>query len=193
MGGFTPYGNNAAFSSASTVSVTLNAHESSDEIPLTTKKPVFNPHLNDPEAGAFEYQQWDESGHAVGFTGDPQLHAPRPRVPFGTTDRISGTLGTQYPTSPRADGRIPVRQGSRDSVEADVVPPVPLSLRAQHTAPSEPSGYTPYTPQPQSEPPMAGEAASYHPAASPAPGPMAAGIHPSTKYSPPPSYRTMHP
>lgn len=58
---------------------TFNPNPSDSDIPL-------QPY--DPEREAAGYgggpsslQQWDESGHAVGYAPDPRLHAPRPRAP----------------------------------------------------------------------------------------------------------------
>ena len=55
---------------------TFNPNPSDSDIPL-------RPYGSDPEPG-FEgstHQQWDESGHAIGYAPDPRLHAPRPRPP----------------------------------------------------------------------------------------------------------------
>ena len=78
-----------------------------------------------------QHQQWDAHGRAVGYSGDPRAAAPG-RIPTFRTDGGGGygadgrryerpgagaeEVGVEYPASPRADGRIPVRQMSNDSV-----------------------------------------------------------------------------
>jgi hypothetical protein len=55
---------------------TFNPNPSDSDIPL-------QPYGSDPDPG-FEgsnHQQWDETGHAIGYAPDPRLHAPRPRPP----------------------------------------------------------------------------------------------------------------
>jgi hypothetical protein len=55
---------------------TFNPNPSDSDIPL-------RPYGSDPDPG-FEgstHQQWDETGHAIGYAPDPRLHAPRPRPP----------------------------------------------------------------------------------------------------------------
>ncbi|KAL4250920.1 Golgi apparatus membrane protein TVP38 [Abortiporus biennis] len=65
-----PYGNSSVLDS--TTSVTFNPNESETTLPLTA---TFPP----PAEGA--YQQWDSQGRAVGYSGDPSLHSPRPQRP----------------------------------------------------------------------------------------------------------------
>ena len=80
-----------------------------------------------------QHQQWDAHGRAVGYAGDPRAAAPD-RIPTFRTEGGGGygadgrryepsgagagaeEVGVEYPASPRADGRIPVRQMSNDSV-----------------------------------------------------------------------------
>jgi hypothetical protein len=55
---------------------TFNPNPSDSDIPL-------RPYGSDPDPG-FEgstHQQWDDTGHAIGYAPDPRLHAPRPRPP----------------------------------------------------------------------------------------------------------------
>jgi hypothetical protein len=55
---------------------TFNPNPSDSDIPL-------RPYDSDANPG-FEgstHQQWDETGHAIGYAPDPRLHAPRPRPP----------------------------------------------------------------------------------------------------------------
>ncbi|THH14146.1 hypothetical protein EW146_g6147 [Bondarzewia mesenterica] len=118
------YRNTSAMSSDSN----FNPQSSSTDIPLHS-------HSSDPEA-QFGHQQWDPSGRAVGYSGDPRLHAPQARGPdriptFRTEggggysadgrrherpEQETDGVGVTYPISPRSDGRIPVRQASNDSV-----------------------------------------------------------------------------
>ncbi|KAA1467254.1 hypothetical protein DENSPDRAFT_832262 [Dentipellis sp. KUC8613] len=102
-----PYASTTTFGTTGTTS--FNPRGSDSDIPLTA--PGFN---SDPEAQQFEYQQWDANGRAVGYAGDPRLHAPQPQ--HAASGSVAG-LGVQYPTSPRGDGRLPVRQQSDDSME----------------------------------------------------------------------------
>ena len=80
--------------SASSVS-TLNPNPSDVDVPL-------RPYSSDPDAG-FEgstHQQWDETGHAIGYAPDPRLHAPRPRPPsFSPTTLYAPPNGAAAVTS----------------------------------------------------------------------------------------------
>lgn len=104
---FTPYSNNND-SNASTV---FNPHGSETDIPLTTS--------DQP------YQQWDSNGRAVGYAGDPRLHAPepqraqaRPLVFQETQPYGGGGIGTSYPQGgTNTGGRSPLRQESSDTVD----------------------------------------------------------------------------
>ena len=61
--------------SESTLSA-FNPNASDSEIPLQPYDPESEAGLGGPS-----HQQWDERGRAIGYTPDPRLHAPRPRVP----------------------------------------------------------------------------------------------------------------
>jgi len=57
-------------------SSTFNPNPSDSDIPLRS-------YGSDPDPGFEEstHQQWDETGHAIGYAPDPRLHAPHPRPP----------------------------------------------------------------------------------------------------------------
>ncbi|EGN97418.1 hypothetical protein SERLA73DRAFT_139624 [Serpula lacrymans var. lacrymans S7.3] len=97
---------------------------------------VFNPSeaeipLN-PSDAPYDapYQQWDDQGRAVGYTGDPQVYAPQPRRvdnPFGsggglTPSRTGSNAGqtntglAQPPPGAAEPARSPYRQESTDTV-----------------------------------------------------------------------------
>ena len=54
----------------------FNPNPSDSDIPLQPYDPEREAGFGGPS-----HQQWDESGHAVGYAPDPRLHAPRPRAP----------------------------------------------------------------------------------------------------------------
>ena len=56
---------------------TFNPNPSDSDIPLQP----YDPESEAGYGGGPSHQQWDESGHAVGYAPDPRLHAPRPRAP----------------------------------------------------------------------------------------------------------------
>ncbi|KAI0058586.1 hypothetical protein BV25DRAFT_1964418 [Artomyces pyxidatus] len=204
-----PYGNSAAFSSSSTVSIPFNPRGSESDIPL---RPY------DPESQEYTHQQWDASGRAVGYAGDPRLHAPRPERATGqripTLTERDTEVGVQYPTSPRVDGRIPVRQGSGDSWEnahAMQTPQQP-TYASQQLSYGPPAGPPPssqqYFPPPPPggrtlSPPPIQQYANYHPetlldgaslptppfggASSPRTAPVGAAGNAATYYAPPSS------
>lgn len=122
---FTPYGNSTNDSSNSVI---FNPQSSETDIPL-------NP-SDAPYDGAAPHQQWDKHGRAVGFTGDPRVHAPQPqraqnRVPTYRTEGGGGynasgqryddrETGTTYsPGNADVGGRSPLRQESGESVGWD--------------------------------------------------------------------------
>lgn len=131
----------------------------------------FNPSPN----GRQREQTWDENGRAVGYSGDPRLYAPQPQsaVPKFRAEspaNIAGVgagrrrrdeeEGVTYPISPRADGRIPVRQGSGESVavsdeeeDAYRYATQQLSPPQQPYQPQHRPFQPPTQPPPQSQPP----------------------------------------
>lgn len=66
-----PYTNSSTLESAS--SDTFNPNESATNVPLQPRGDLS------PTTGFSSYQQWDNQGHAVGYSGDPTLYAPRPQ------------------------------------------------------------------------------------------------------------------
>lgn len=54
----------------------FNPNPSDSDIPL---RPYGSE--RDPGFEELAHQRWDETGHAIGYTPDPRLHAPRPRPP----------------------------------------------------------------------------------------------------------------
>lgn len=109
---FMPYG----ISNNSSTSVVFNAQNSDSNIPL-------NPTSDLPYGTTDPHQRWDKNGRAIGFVGDPRLHAPAPRRPQGDGGYNGsydggGGIGTAYPqTNLEAGGRNLVRQESGDSAE----------------------------------------------------------------------------
>jgi hypothetical protein len=102
--GTSPYSNPDAFVSSQTVG--FNPRSSESHVPLTSG-----------EYG-MAYQKWDKDGHAVGYTGDPQLYGPQPqraiavgRMPI---KRDEDSEGYNYSHGVR-HGRSPVQQESDDS------------------------------------------------------------------------------
>ena len=66
-----PYTESSTLESAT--SGTFNPNKSATNVPL-------QPHGDlSPTAELSSYQQWDNQGHAVGYSGDPTLYAPRPQ------------------------------------------------------------------------------------------------------------------
>jgi uncharacterized membrane protein YdjX (TVP38/TMEM64 family) len=54
----------------------FNPNPSDSDIPLRPYGSERDPGFEGPA-----HQQWDETGHAIGYAPDPRLHAPRPRPP----------------------------------------------------------------------------------------------------------------
>jgi hypothetical protein len=54
----------------------FNPNPSDSDIPLQPYGSERDPGFEEPA-----HQRWDETGHAIGYTPDPRLHAPRPRPP----------------------------------------------------------------------------------------------------------------
>lgn len=75
----------------STASVPFNANVSEAELPLTAN---FNGGFN----GGSNYQQWDASGHAVGYAPDPTLYAPQPQRPGGQLPLAGSQPGSSRPS-----------------------------------------------------------------------------------------------
>jgi hypothetical protein len=140
---FLPYANRDA--SVSSQSVGFNPRSSDSHVPLTAG-----------EYGTASYQKWDKDGHAVGYSGDPQLYGPQPqrangafavgRMPIKDSEGYNYSHGVRY-------GRSPVRQKSDDSHDGSETelaynisptgiprPPSSTSEVYFHQPPSVPSG-----------------------------------------------------
>ncbi|KAH9010091.1 hypothetical protein EDB83DRAFT_2530937 [Lactarius deliciosus] len=100
----------------------------------------------DPERDAYggpsnQRQQWDEMGRAIGYSPDPRLHAPRPRLPSFSPSALyaspaaaaaatnARTPKTARPQDPApAPGTYTLRASSPDLVSS--FPPPPQSPRS---------------------------------------------------------------
>ena len=174
-----PYGNSSVLQS--TASVSYNPNVSEAELPLTAN---FN--------GGPGYQQWDQSGHAVGYAPDPLLYAPQPqrpvqRLPLGS--QPGSATPSKAPTPATSDGR---RQPSRQNTDSswDARPHVGGSEAIRMT--TSPPRHDAYAaspspvrlpPPPQAAQPQTAAAAYMQP-----PPPVhSAGTSPSPSYSPVPA------
>ncbi|KAN0133420.1 SNARE associated Golgi domain containing protein [Lactarius tabidus] len=86
----------------STTLSTFNPNPSDSDIPLQP----YDPESEAGYGGGPSHQQWDESGHAVGYAPDPRLHAPRPRAPTFSP--------TALYTSPSAAAAVTASQDAED-------------------------------------------------------------------------------
>jgi len=181
-----------------------------DLMPYTNKDAVdsntaFNPQMSDsdiPLTGDL-YQRWDKDGRAVGYAGDPQLHAPQPKHASLSPERIAaGNYVDRYPddveatgehrTGGSSTGKSSSRQDSVDSIgwdmrDAGSQPLHPLSSD-RGGSPSQVPGRTNYTHTPEATD-------SYYSAQSDAYSGMGSETNPTAlgrrAFSPPPpSYRT---
>lgn len=203
--GPTYYNNNE-----STVSA-FNPNPSDSDIPLQPYDPEREVSFGRPR-----HQQWDEMGHAIGYTPDPRLHAPRPRPPsFGPSALYA---------SPAAAAAVTATQDTEDEwtnahTPKTARPPDAPAATGTYIPRSSPSSYTPDPvpavsfPPPQSphsvtrrtrSPPQSadGQYVTYHPEhLTDISGAAAQSQHPYSStgfgseppppraFSPPPSYR----
>ncbi|KAF8260064.1 snare associated Golgi protein-domain-containing protein [Lactarius quietus] len=117
---------------------TFNPNPSDSDIPL-------QPYDQDREAGfgGPSHQQWDESGHAIGYAPDPRLHAPRPRPPSFSP--------TALYTSPAAAAAVTASQDPEDDEWTNARSP--STARAPDPAPIPvPTSTTTYSPRAASSP-----------------------------------------
>ncbi|TCD63005.1 Tlg2-vesicle protein [Steccherinum ochraceum] len=93
-----PYGNGAY--------ATFNPNASESDLPLNPKSD-----------GVHEHQQWDSSGRAVGYAGDPSLYAPQPQraKPFGSNAAASSSNVQLAPPSSAPRFSSPQRQDTAQS------------------------------------------------------------------------------
>lgn len=98
----------------STTDIPFDPRSSDSELPLTAN------FAKDPSDSS--YQQWDNSGRAVGYAPDPTLYAPQPRklarVPTAGSSQASSKTSSPAPyMSERNDGyrTMPVRQNTSSS------------------------------------------------------------------------------
>ncbi|KIP11042.1 hypothetical protein PHLGIDRAFT_100340 [Phlebiopsis gigantea 11061_1 CR5-6] len=147
----TPYGNSSVLQS--TADVPFGGRTSDSELPLTAN-------FNDSS-----YQQWDSQGRAVGYSGDPTLHAPQPRKParVPTGQGSSSSSNSPVPLMSQHGGQ-PIRQNTGGStaswdVQGQLGGPNSYQMsRPQYSDPysnAAPSRSTQYQQQySQSPPPM---------------------------------------
>lgn len=89
--------------------IDFNARKSESELPLTAT--FHNP----------GYQQWDNTGRAVGYAPDPMLYAPRPQRPtrVGSPSNVYNSSGQSSvnptPVTGATAGAQPVRQNTNSS------------------------------------------------------------------------------
>jgi len=186
--------------SASTV-LTFNPNPSDSDIPL-------RPYGSDPDAG-FEgstHQQWDETGHAIGYAPDPRLHAPRPRPPsFSPTTLYAPPDGAAAVTSsirPEPEDEWPNAETPKTARPSEIMPnprleyPPSAPGEHTHTSPSStsyhpPSQGLPYPGRTLSPPSSATSQYAVHRpehfASSPISGKAGAGTGLALQYSPPDS------
>ncbi|KAI9434359.1 snare associated Golgi protein-domain-containing protein [Lactarius indigo] len=199
----------------STVSA-FHPNPSDSDIPLQPYDPEREGGYGGP---SHQHQQWDETGHAIGYSPDPRLHAPRPRPPSFSPSALyaspaaaaAATLSqdpedewtnartpkTARPPDPApAPGTYTPRSPSPDPVSSSFPPPPqsPRSARRRTRSPglSTEAQYVTYHPEHFTENSAAAAAA----AAAAAPQrqyqhPYAAEptSTPPRAFSPPPSYR----
>lgn len=97
---------------------------------------AFNPNDSDSNLplfpnsdGSYQHQQWDSSGRAVGYSGDPTLYAPQPQRatarPFDSGAASSSDVQLAPPSdtrnkySPASGSKAPQRQDTAQSWDAE--------------------------------------------------------------------------
>ena len=127
------YNNNTSSVSA------FNPNPSDSDIPL-------RPYGSDPDPG-FEgssHQQWDETGHAIGFAPDPRLHAPRPRPPsFSPTTLYAppdAAAAVTYSIRPELEDEWTNAETPKSARPPETITPLPVPTnvpipRLGHAAP----------------------------------------------------------
>lgn len=169
------YNNNT--SSAST----FNPNPSDSDIPL-------RPYGSDTDLEGPTHQQWDETGHAIGYAPDPRLHAPRPRPPsFSPTTLYAppdAAVAVTYSMRPEPEDEWSNAETPKTAQPPETITPLPvptdaLNPRLEHTPPA-PGGHTHTSASPT----------SFHPSPQELP-------HSGRTLSPPPSatsqYAVYHP
>lgn len=175
---------------------TFNPNPSDSDIPLQP----YDPESEAGYGGGPSHQQWDESGHAVGYAPDPRLHAPRPRAPtfsptalYTSPSAAAAATASQDPEddewtnaqSPRTarlpDAPAPPRAKSPTSYAAD---PASFSPPPQ---PNTEAQYASYNPDRFTESVTVTAPARQHTYAST--GSLGSSPPPPRALSPPPSYR----
>ena len=116
---------------------TFNPNPSDSDIPL-------RPYGSDPDPGFEEstHQQWDETGHAIGFAPDPRLHAPRPRPPsFSPTTLYAppdAAAAVTYSIRPEPEDEWSNAETPKSARPPETITPLPVPtdapvLRLEHT------------------------------------------------------------
>ena len=105
-----PYSNPSVMKSTASVG-SYDPAVSDAELPLTA---------NFRAASGPGFQQWDDSGRAVGYNPDPMLHAPQPQRPAAASRIPLGASNAPTPgASEQGSGRpSPVRQDTASSWDA---------------------------------------------------------------------------
>jgi hypothetical protein len=131
------YNNNT--SSAST----FNPNPSDSDIPL-------RPYGSDTDLEGSTHQQWDETGHAIGYAPDPRLHAPRPRPPsFSPTTLYAppdAAAAVTYSLRPEPEDEWSNAETPKSARPLETIFPLPFPTNApiprlEHTPPA-PGGHT---------------------------------------------------
>ena len=151
----------ALYNSDASNASTFNPNPSDSDIPL-------RPYGSEPDPGyeGSAHQQWDASGHAIGFVSDPRLHAPRPRPPSfsPTTLYAPPDAAAAVTTSIRpeyedewSNAETPKTARPQETILHLPVPPTdaPIPLLG-HTHPA-PGGHTHTGPSPTSTHPSSQE------------------------------------
>ncbi|KAH7914922.1 snare associated Golgi protein-domain-containing protein [Hygrophoropsis aurantiaca] len=91
----------------------------------STADVVFNPDADarvpltasdQPYDAPYTHQKWDSEGRAVGYTGDPRLYAPQPRVPSNPQSMLDSGSRSDANTSPYHPSSTPLREESTDTI-----------------------------------------------------------------------------
>ena len=106
----------------------------------TNSSTAFNPQMSDSDIPLTDglYQKWDKDGRAMGYAGDPMLHAPQPTRP-------SLLAPGHIPANPSDPARGEVAgSDTRGALSRDSVDSIGWDMQHDATAPSQAPGRVNY-------------------------------------------------